>query len=614
VSKTLTCPRGHQWQAESDAADAQAGPCPVCGAAIESPTGPAPEGPLAGSEAPTVAKPADAPPEVPGYEILGVLGRGGMGLVYRARQSRLDRLVALKVLPAEAAKDPAFAERFTREARALARLNHPHIVTLYDFGQAGPLPYFVMEYVDGTSLRERLRQGPLPPAEAVRLAVQVCNALEEARGEGLVHRDIKPENVLLDKRGRVKVADFGVAKLLQRKEGEFTLTGPWQVMGTFHYMAPEQLADPLRVDHRADIWSLGVVLYEMLTGERPVGRFPLPSATPGVDARLDAIVLRALERDPERRFARAEDMAKELEVLAAPGSSRPSTGGRNPNVAAEERSTRIGVPVAGNVDGLPPRSRARKPGQALMVGGILQAIFTVSVWMIWAAALPDSMKFQSFEAMMLLVWAIALASTSSLMLLGGRQMTRRASHGWAVAGCWAALVPISPLWFYNAVVGALSLSDLRRPAVKRAFHGLGGRAGMEMALCGLGLFWSGCAYFGPARTWVPAVAFACLLLFLLITGWIEPAPVWRSGVVAVAGTGIALFIVRFFDSLPGPPLASRGPLYTYSSQWLVLVAGNCVAMGLAVGSAIMGCLELREALMRLHGESTPPTEPGSRAL
>jgi hypothetical protein len=558
-----------------------------------------------------MAKPADGPPDVPGYEILGVLGRGGMGLVYRARQSRLDRLVAVKVLPAEAAKDPAFAERFTREARALARLNHPHIVTLYDFGQAGPLPYFVMEYVDGTSLRERLRQGPLPPAEAVRIAVQVCNALEEARGEGLVHRDVKPENVLLDKRGRVKVADFGVAKLLQRKEGEFTLTGPWQVMGTFHYMAPEQLADPLRVDHRADIWSLGVVLYEMLTGERPVGRFPLPSATPGVDARLDAIVLRALERDPERRFARAEEMAKELEVLAAPGSDRPSTGGQGSNLAAEERTARIGMTVAGNVYGVPPGPRARNLGRALMVGGVLQAIFTVFVWMFGATALPDTFEFP--VAVMLLLWAIALASTSSLMLLGGRQMSRLESHGWAAAGGWAALVPVSPLWFYNAIVGAFSLSDLRRPAVKRAFQGLAGRASMEMALCGLGLFWSGCAYFGPARTWVPAVAFACLLLFLLITGWIEPAPVWRSGAVAVAGTGTALFIVRFFDSLPGSPLAKDGPFYTYNGQWVVLAAGNCVALGLAVGLATLGCLGLREALMRMYGKSATPTEPDSRA-
>src|SRR5262249_3780830 len=155
-------------------------------------------------------------------------GRGGMGVVFKAHHTRLDRLVALKVLPAEAGRDPAFAERFSREARALAKLNHPHIVGIYDFGQTGEQSYFVMEYVDGSNLRHRLKAGRIDPQEALRIAGEVCDALQYAHEAGIVHRDIKPENVLLDKRGRVKIADFGIAKILTGKQTDYTLTGPMQ--------------------------------------------------------------------------------------------------------------------------------------------------------------------------------------------------------------------------------------------------------------------------------------------------------------------------------------------------------------------------------------------------
>src|SRR5262249_9344009 len=145
-------------------------------------------------------------PQVAGYEILNELGRGGMGVVYRARQTKLDRLVALKVLPDDSDSGPAFAERFSREARALARLNHPHIVTVHDFGQTDGLSYFIMEYVDGASLRQSLRSGRLPLADALRIIIQVCDALQYAHDEGIVHRDIKPDNILLDRKDRGKIA------------------------------------------------------------------------------------------------------------------------------------------------------------------------------------------------------------------------------------------------------------------------------------------------------------------------------------------------------------------------------------------------------------------------
>jgi serine/threonine protein kinase len=183
-------------------------------------------------------KPGELARHFPQLETLELIGQGGMGVVYKARQPTLDRLVAVKILPAEVAAEPAFAERFTREARALARLNHPNIVGIHDFGQADGLYYFIMEYVDGVSLRQLVVKGELTPRQALALVPQMCEALQFAHDEGIVHRDIKPENILIDKRGRVKIADFGLAKLLGRSADEATLTRVEQVMGTPLYMAP----------------------------------------------------------------------------------------------------------------------------------------------------------------------------------------------------------------------------------------------------------------------------------------------------------------------------------------------------------------------------------------
>src|SRR5207244_3439577 len=214
----------------------------------------------------------------PQLEILQLVGQGGMGAVYKARQPKLDRLLALKILPPEVAKDPTFAERFTREARSMARLNHPNIVTIFDFGEADGLFYFSMEFVDGNNVRELMQSGALTPAVALQIIPQVCDALRYAHDEGVVHRDIKPENILLDKKGRVKIADFGLAKLVGADvaaAGALTMTN--MVMGTPHYMAPEQVENPRSVDHRADIYSIGVVFSETLTGDLPIGRFEVPS-------------------------------------------------------------------------------------------------------------------------------------------------------------------------------------------------------------------------------------------------------------------------------------------------------------------------------------------------
>src|SRR5262249_42304766 len=285
--------------------DAPEGLCPAClfRQAVESP-GPVPaEADRPGLRGFVPPAPADLAWHFPHLEILEFIGQGGMGAVYKARQPALDRLVAVKVLPPEAAGDPAFAERFAREARSLARFSHPNIVTVYDFAAADGLYSITMEFVAGQTLRQLLQAGPLTEAAALRIVAQVCDALQYAHDQGVVHRDIKPENILLDARGQVKIADVGLAKLVGLAPAAcLSLTGSHDVMGTVYYMAPEQLLRDHPVDQRADLYSLGVVFYEMLTGSLPVGRFAPPSQRAQVDARLDAIVLRALDPEPEGRY------------------------------------------------------------------------------------------------------------------------------------------------------------------------------------------------------------------------------------------------------------------------------------------------------------------------
>jgi hypothetical protein len=253
-----------------------------------------------------------------------------MGVVYRARQAGLDRVVALKILTRDREADPRFAERFAREARALARLNHPNIVTIHDFGETGGLCYLLMELVDGLSLRQLLQSGQLSPETGLAVVPRICEALQYAHEQGVVHRDIKPENILLDRKGRVKIADFGIARIVGSDTSGARLTEATQVIGTPHYMAPEQVERPLIVDHRADIYSLGVVFYEMLTGELPLGKFQPPSRRAELDVRLDEVVLRALEKEPERRYQRASEMRDDVEMISA-GTARATAPSLEPD-------------------------------------------------------------------------------------------------------------------------------------------------------------------------------------------------------------------------------------------------------------------------------------------
>lgn len=276
---------------------------------------------------------------LPDYSILGCLGRGGMGAVFRAHHLRLDRPVAIKVLLPAPESVSGWEERFLREAQALARLTHPGIVSVFDFGQASDLCWIVMEYVDGASLRDLIADGRMRPEEALSIVPQICDALQYAHDRGVVHRDIKPENVLLDERGRVCIADFGLAKLMDAS-ATYQLTGTAQAMGTLRYMAPEQLERPREVDHRADIFSLGVVFYEMLTGQVPAGAVQPPSERGCTDPRLDEPVMRSMEREPEGRYQSASEMVDTLQDLSGEAPSHGASAVSTAQAAAPQGDVR----------------------------------------------------------------------------------------------------------------------------------------------------------------------------------------------------------------------------------------------------------------------------------
>jgi serine/threonine protein kinase len=257
---------------------------------------------------------AELAERIPNLEVLELLGQGGMGVVYKGRQPLLDRNVAIKVMKPDLQNDDTFQSRFLREARLLAKLRHPYIVTVFDVGRSEQFYYLVMEFVEGPNLRQLLTDGSVTQRDALDFVPQIAEALQHAHESGIVHRDVKPENVLIDRLGRVRLVDFGLAKLFGPEVQ--SSNDDTRVAGTLGYMAPEQFTMPEAVDHRADIFSTGVVFHEMLSGHLPKADRAPPSHSADTDRRLDPIVLQALEHDRELRYPEARLMHAEIVAVA----------------------------------------------------------------------------------------------------------------------------------------------------------------------------------------------------------------------------------------------------------------------------------------------------------
>jgi serine/threonine-protein kinase len=269
------------------------------------------------------------------YEILGTLGKGGMGVVYRARDKQLDEVVALKVLRPDVLKDdPTLLERFKQEIKLARKITHRNVLRTHDFGEADGTPYISMEFIEGVDLKSLIKgKGALPLGVGLRVAKQMCQGLDAAHRQGVVHRDIKPQNMLImPETGELKIMDFGIARVSEVKGGGASgLTTAGTVMGTPDYMPPEQ-AQGQTADFRSDLYSLGVVLFEVFTGRLPFGgetpmhvvlnhiQKPPPaprSANPRIPPELEAVILRCLEKEPSRRYAKVADLLKELTALSA---------------------------------------------------------------------------------------------------------------------------------------------------------------------------------------------------------------------------------------------------------------------------------------------------------
>ncbi len=406
---------------------------------------------------------SDLEEQFPQIEIIELLGQGGMGAVYKARQKQLDRLVALKILPPQTGQTESFAERFTREARSLARLNHSHIVTVYDFGHTEEgLYFFIMEFVDGTDLRRVIQAGELSEKQALSVVPQICDALQYAHEEGIVHRDIKPENILMNKKGQVKIADFGLAKLLDRPATAYTLTKAGQRMGTPHYMAPEQIEHPGQVDHRADIYSLGVVFYEMLTGELPLGHFPLPSRKVHVDVRLDEVVLKTLEKEPEMRYQYASEVKTAVETI----STGKATGAPKRNAFKTYKTNSLAESA---------RQRVWIPAIGLMITGginclaVIGAIFTFFHSMIRGGLDGRFISFRFIPGIFQLMIVCAIAAYSIYIIYGGWNLMQLRSHRTAFWGSILALFPFSPGAILGIPMGIWALVLLSKDEIKNVF-------------------------------------------------------------------------------------------------------------------------------------------------
>lgn len=462
-------------------ADAPAGLCPKCllqagfeSQGLSDPGSTAASPASGGFDAPAIGELAARFPQL---EIIELLGKGGMGAVYKARQRALDRLVAVKILPPEVSADKSFTDRFAREARALAGLNHPNIVSVHECGEKDGLFYFVMEFVDGPNLRQMLQSGLLAPEQALAIVSQICDALQYAHDEGVVHRDIKPENILLDKRGRVKIADFGLSKLLRHDRPELSLTGEHQVMGTLRYMAPEQMHDTKAVDHRADIYSLGVVFYELLTGQVPMGRFAPPSQKVQIDVRFDEIVLRALEEEPARRYQQASEIKTQVETIGGIAPEAMQSVYRALGREYKSKASIFGLPLLHVATGIDPRTGRKRIAKGVVAMG------DVAIGVIASGGL--AMGGLTFGGMSLGLVSLGGVSLGLLLAVGGVAVGSVAFGGMAV-GVVSVGGAAAGYYAYGGQAWAVHAADSASadPQAAQFFEGWAARWAQSLAVLG----------------------------------------------------------------------------------------------------------------------------------
>ncbi len=308
----------------------------------------------------------------PGYEIQHLVATGGMGAVYCAVQESLDRIVAIKILPNELSQDPEFCSAFEAEAKAMAKLNHPNLIGVFDFGEVSGMLYIIMEYVEGETLFNITQGGVIKSSESLRLMQGICAGVASAHEHGILHRDIKPANILLDAHLQPKIGDFGLARPVDREveDGEM-------IFGTPGYTAPEVIEPPHVFDQRADIFSLGVMLHELITGKLPEDDPRPASAQVRCHPRVDAVIRKATQLDPEQRFQTAADMAEELAKVSQPGLTKATTAIKLPVAAGKPTSSltpsgaQVGVSPQQQIEMLraAPQQAAPAGGPALRLGG-----------------------------------------------------------------------------------------------------------------------------------------------------------------------------------------------------------------------------------------------------
>ncbi len=395
---------------------------------------------------------------IDGYRIEEIIGRGGMGIVYRAMQLSLARPVAIKVLPEEVTENKQFLDRFEREVDILARMSHPNIVTVFERGNVDGRSYIVMEFVRGSSLREVMRNGPVPPAEALVLVRSILAALEHAHGEGIVHRDIKPENVLVAPGGIVKVADFGLSRLLEN-DMHTRLTKTHVALGTFEYMSPEQREMSRDADARSDIYATGVVLYEMIAGELPIGAFDALSVKrpQECDRRLDGIVERSLKKSPDSRWQNAREMGDAVSHLLS-SAQLPI----EPVLAPAPRPSEIPEQSMLVSDVRPPLPPAKRKGEEQDEGMTGEAL----LWSLFGIGVAAAFFMFMFTGAVvpIVFFGLGVATVAVLIAYGMHRHKNRHlrppahphADGWqqkyglslAVTAIWVAIVLVlsSPNW------------------------------------------------------------------------------------------------------------------------------------------------------------------------